>query len=59
MEPLRSLEGYNIIEDTDRSRALLNKFYQEEGYTLASTQQSGKDTHVKHSDEQKTVKSVR
>ncbi len=59
MEPLRSMEGYNIIEDADRSGALLDKFYQEQGYTLAITQQSGNDTQVKHSDEQKTVKTAR
>ena len=36
MEPLMSLEGYNILENTERSRTLLNDFYQEQGYRLAS-----------------------
>ena len=54
MEPLMSLEGYNIIEDADRSRALLNKFYTEQGYTLASNVQAVQVTHIKQPDEPKT-----
>jgi hypothetical protein len=34
MEPLMSLEGYLITQDTEKSRNLLNIFYIEQGYKI-------------------------
>ena len=34
MEALMSLEGRIITEDSDRSRTLLNKFFEQNGYTV-------------------------
>jgi hypothetical protein len=59
MEPLMSLEGYYIIEDADRSRALLNKFYQEQGYTIANQQHDVQVVPAAQSDNKQSAKSGR
>jgi hypothetical protein len=40
MGPLMSFEGYKILEDTQRSREMLNQFYQEQGYEIAPKKQA-------------------
>lgn len=34
MEPIMSFEGFKVIESTDKSKDLLNTFYQSMGYTI-------------------------
>lgn len=46
MEPLKSFEGYKILEDVQRSRDMLNQFYQEQGYQVAKPKQAAdNNTH--------------
>jgi len=47
MEALMSLEGRIITEDSDRSRALLNKFFEQNGYTVIS-----QPAYQEHQDQQ-------
>ena len=41
MEPLMSLEGYLVLENPKQARALLNKYFEQQGYTVVS----GKENH--------------
>jgi len=59
MEPLMSLEGFKILEDAQRSRDLLNQFYQEQGYTIAQTKQAPHNIHDKFQHEQDEKKAAR
>jgi len=36
MEPLITIEGYNMMQDHQRSRDLLNDFYRRQGYEVVT-----------------------
>lgn len=54
MEPLMTYKGYQIIENSNKSKDLLNSYYEQMGYTVSEperNQNSDKKTEAKESSE--------
>jgi hypothetical protein len=46
MEPLMSLEGYLVLENPKQARALLNKYFEQQGYTVVPAKENQKHNHL-------------
>jgi CheY-like chemotaxis protein len=45
MEPLMSLDGYKVLQNAKQARALLNKYFEKEGYTVVAAKDDHDGSH--------------
>jgi len=46
MEALMSYEGYKLLRDKKRANELIDRFLEDEGYTIAKPKKSGKSEDI-------------